>query len=113
MCGESGRSIRAVMGFDVVWRPSRARAEIAKGRLYLRSRFHLRNLQISINRTGVQHYGVDETGQSEPWYTKALIGLSHQRRSAERRFDLWRFGDCAGEIDSVNRADLSRSPRAP
>jgi hypothetical protein len=53
------------------------RAEIAKGRLYLRSRFHLRNLQIVINRTGVQHYGVDATSQSEAWYTSMPV---RQRR---------------------------------
>jgi len=29
------------------------------------------------------------------------LGLFHQRHSAEPRFGLWRFGDCAGQIDSV------------
>ena len=56
-----------------MWRPSGARAGIAKGRLYLRSRFHPRNHQIAINRTRVQPYGVDATGQSGAWYTRAMV----------------------------------------
>jgi len=35
-------------------------------------------------------------GIPSPW-----LGLVHQGSRAERRFDLWRFGDCAGQIDSV------------
>jgi hypothetical protein len=61
MWGESGRSIRAVMGFDCFIAAQHGRAGIAEGRLYLRSRFGLRNHQFAINRTGVQRYGVDET----------------------------------------------------
>jgi hypothetical protein len=62
MCGESGRSIRAVMGFDVVLRPSMGRVGIAKDGLYLRSRFRLRNHQMAIDRTEVQRYSIDEAG---------------------------------------------------
>jgi hypothetical protein len=58
------------------------RAGIAKGRLYLRSRFRLRNHQMAINRTGVQLYGVDETSQSGAWYTSVPV----RQRRKEHKF---------------------------
>src|SRR5262245_4763414 len=72
MCGESGRSIRAVMGgFDVLLRPSMGRAGIAKGRPYLRSRIYPRNHQIAIKRTWVHRYNDDET--------RPIRGLVYQK----------------------------------
>jgi len=35
-------------------------------------------------------------GIPSPW-----LALVHQGSRAERWFDLWRFGDCTGQIDSV------------
>jgi hypothetical protein len=94
MWGESGRSIRAVMGFDVYGGPA-GRAGIAKGRLYLRSRFRLRNHQFAINRTGVHRYGVDDTAQSGAWYTRVVA----HRPKSEYKFIY--YGDDRAALKSL------------
>ena len=67
------------MGFYVDCGPTLGRAGIAKGRLYLRSRFGRRNHQFAINRTGVQPYRLDETGP-----IRVLVYQSHGTPTKKR-----------------------------